>query len=275
MEILRAYPLSFELLQMDLARKLNAIPEIPTYEDWEVAESAQKAFEKGYGAGMAEAHRQALAMDFVWATALTLCGNVACAIETTGARLLRVAITRLQGMPLFIPGSAGGAGFFWNRAPKPAPGAAAQGAPFMAPRNPTPAPATEAPAPAAPPAAPPQVAKAPPTAGNATTAAATQATPTGQMHHAISKRVYDALQERPLLKGHFKERDPQFTARAATAEDHKGYQKWHIDLDKEVVQFIEETENLDPKKFAAWLQKRYRQPDLKKRFPEGLGSEKR
>jgi hypothetical protein len=83
-----------------------------------------------------------------------------------------------------------------------------------------------------------------------------------------------ALEKHDKLKGVFKFRDSRFTARAATLKDHNGYQDWHVKLDEEVAKFIEKTKDLDPKKFESWLGKRYRQPDLAKRFPGGLGANK-
>jgi hypothetical protein len=124
---------------------------------------------------------------------------------------------------------------------------------------------------------PPPTAKAPPagkTATNAADSAAKRAAPSGQLHHGISERVFEALEKRAKLKGVFKLRDPQFTARAATLEDHNGYQKWHVELDRQIVNYINETPDLDPKKFASWLYKRYSEPDLLKRFPGGLGANK-
>jgi hypothetical protein len=102
----------------------------------------------------------------------------------------------------------------------------------------------------------------------------TRVRPSGQLHHGISEAVHKALEKHEKLKGVFKLRDPQFTARAATPKDHNGYQRWHKDLDEEVVRYINGTRDLDPKKFAAWLYKRYKQPDLAERFPGGLGTNK-
>lgn len=274
MQILRQYPLAFETLQIDLAQKLNAIPELPAYDDPEIAQAAVDGFERGYGAGMDEAKRQALAIDLAWAMAQSLCGNVACAVETAGIKALQLAVARLRAMPLFIPGTTNGVGFFLKRLPQ----ASVQGTAAAT----TGAAATEAnttetavrtftrakPTPAeTPPStvgtnAAPSVAK--------TIAGATE--PNGQLHHAISERVFAAIQKNDKLKGSFKLRDSQFTARAANLEAHNGYQKWHEELDKEIVAKIEAKEFLSAKDFAVWLYKRYKQPDLVKRFPNGLGA---
>jgi hypothetical protein len=274
MEILRKYPITFETLQIDLAQKLNAIPELPVYDDPEVAQAALEGFERGYGAGMDEAKRQALAIDLAWALAQSLCGNVACAVETAGIKALQLAVARLRAMPLFIPGATNGVGFFFKRLPQ----ASAQGTTTATAG----AAATEAnttetavrtftrvkpSAAETPPStvgtnAAPSVAK--------TIAGATE--PNGQLHHAISERVFAAIQKNDKLRGSFKLRDSQYTARAANLEAHNGYQKWHQDLDDEIIRKIKADDFHSAKDFAAWLYKRYKQPDLVKRFPNGLGA---
>lgn len=86
--------------------------------------------------------------------------------------------------------------------------------------------------------------------------------------------MFKALENHKNLKGKFKLRDPRFTARAVDKEAHNGYQDWHRDLDKEVVNKINNNPNFDVKSFTAWLYKRYSQSDLARRFPGGLGENK-
>jgi len=92
----------------------------------------------------------------------------------------------------------------------------------------------------------------------------------GQTHHAISSKVHDALEKVKTLAGCFRPRDPRLVAKAKELADHYGYQRWHRELDDEVVQWIEAHPKATPEQFMRWLRWRYSQPDLKARFPEGL-----
>jgi hypothetical protein len=93
----------------------------------------------------------------------------------------------------------------------------------------------------------------------------------GQEHHAISKRVWKALEDHRLLRGHYRYRDSRFVTQAANKEAHCGYiNTWHEALDEEIVIWIEKNQQVTPKQFEAWLRWRYSQPDLKWRFPNGL-----
>jgi hypothetical protein len=49
-------------------------------------------------------------------------------------------------------------------------------------------------------------------------------------------------------------------------------EQWHRDLDKEVIQWLQDPKNqaATPEQFEAWLRWRYSQPDLKARFPNGF-----
>lgn len=92
----------------------------------------------------------------------------------------------------------------------------------------------------------------------------------GQLHHVISKKVYMALEKHHTLKGLYKLRDPRFTARAATLEDHRGYQTWHRKLDNDIADVLNKNKYMTRKEFEAWLHKRYSKPDLARRFPAGI-----
>jgi hypothetical protein len=97
-------------------------------------------------------------------------------------------------------------------------------------------------------------------------------TPTGQIHHPISRRVGRALSGHPSLRGHFQPRDRRFTTQAINGTAHRGYQRWHIDLDAEVVRWIRDPTNVraTPQQFLGWLRQRYNQPDLLALFPNGF-----
>jgi hypothetical protein len=92
----------------------------------------------------------------------------------------------------------------------------------------------------------------------------------GQLHHAISKRVHDALQNHPVLRDAYRRRDPRLVTRAADKQAHYGYQRWHVELDAEVVKWIEDNKKATVGEFEKFLRELYDRPDMKKRFPEGL-----
>jgi hypothetical protein len=94
--------------------------------------------------------------------------------------------------------------------------------------------------------------------------------PTGQEHHVISKRIARKLEEHATLRGRYAERDPRFKMRAANKESHNGYQKWHRDVDEEVIKWLESTKQATPAEFEAFLRSIYSRPDMRARFPHGF-----
>ncbi len=92
----------------------------------------------------------------------------------------------------------------------------------------------------------------------------------GQRHHAISRKVWRALQEHPKLSGKYRFRDPGSVMRARDLASHQGYQRWHRRLDDEIVKWIEERRLATPQQFEKFLRDRYQKPDLLRRFPESL-----
>ena len=93
---------------------------------------------------------------------------------------------------------------------------------------------------------------------------------TGQMHHAISKKIHDALQDHPNLKGVYKYRDNRFVTQAIDKAAHNGYQRWHSALDQEIADWIRARKWLTPKDFEAYLIQRYAESKLKAVFPNGF-----
>lgn len=87
-----------------------------------------------------------------------------------------------------------------------------------------------------------------------------------QTHHAISKRVHRSLEEHSKLKGKYKYRDRRFEYKAVSLEAHNGYPQWHVDLDAEVVKWIDENPEATTEAFEKWLAERYKKPDLAWRF---------
>jgi len=93
---------------------------------------------------------------------------------------------------------------------------------------------------------------------------------TGQIHHATSRKVQNALQNHPLLKGLYKYRDSGLVTQAKDGLSHRGYQTWHRGLDAEVSGWIAGKPKATPKQFERFLRDRYGKSNLKERFPNGL-----
>jgi RHS repeat-associated protein len=95
---------------------------------------------------------------------------------------------------------------------------------------------------------------------------------TGQLHHVISKKVFRELEEHATLAGKYALRDARLTTMAADEVSHTGYQMWHRELDAEVQQWLKSPQNANATtgQFESWLNWRYGQPDMKRRFPNGL-----
>jgi len=93
---------------------------------------------------------------------------------------------------------------------------------------------------------------------------------TGQLHPAISTKVHKALEDHPTLSGAYRRRDPRLVTRGADKQAHYGYQRWHRELDDEVVAWLKRNRDATVEQFEAWLRWRYSQDDLRKRFPGGL-----
>jgi hypothetical protein len=92
----------------------------------------------------------------------------------------------------------------------------------------------------------------------------------GQIHHVISTKVARAVDDHPILKGLFAKRDPRFVTQAIDGAAHRGYQRWHRELDDEVVQWIRGNRDKNGDDFLAFLKGLYERPDIKARFPNGF-----
>lgn len=93
---------------------------------------------------------------------------------------------------------------------------------------------------------------------------------TGQRHHVISARIKGAIERHPTLAGEFSRRDPRFITQAVDDSVHRGYQRWHRDLDEEVARWLGLNRNVTPRQFEGYLRNRYGQPDLRGSFPNGF-----
>lgn len=101
-------------------------------------------------------------------------------------------------------------------------------------------------------------------------AAAKKVATTGQEHHIISKNIAKALDNHPTLKGSYKPRDPRFVTMAIDSPAHRGYQKWHREVDDEVIKWVERNPKATPKQFESYLRSVYSRPEMKERFPNGF-----
>ncbi|HLL53218.1 MAG TPA: hypothetical protein VK447_06725, partial [Myxococcaceae bacterium] len=92
----------------------------------------------------------------------------------------------------------------------------------------------------------------------------------GQFHHVISRPIARALNDHRTLKGLHTERDPRFVTRAADKASHNGYQRWHRDVDTEVIRWITDHPDALPAHFEAMLREIYNRPAMRARFPDGF-----
>jgi hypothetical protein len=92
----------------------------------------------------------------------------------------------------------------------------------------------------------------------------------GQLHHAISKKVYDELIKNPNLRDRYRYRDSRFATRAKDLQSHNGNETWHRNLDAEVVAWLHNHDLATPEEFEDYLRQRYNDADLLNRFPNGL-----
>jgi len=90
----------------------------------------------------------------------------------------------------------------------------------------------------------------------------------GQLHHVISAKIARALGDHAILRGLFKLRDPRFVTRAISIIAHKGYQRWHRELDATVVKWLRDNALATEAEFMAFLRWLYKQADLISRFPK-------
>lgn len=92
----------------------------------------------------------------------------------------------------------------------------------------------------------------------------------GQNHHLISHPIAKALKDHPTLRGLYAPRDERFVVKAKDKEAHCGYQKWHRDVDTEIIQWLENNPAASPGQFMTKLREIYNRPEMLKRFPHGF-----
>jgi len=92
----------------------------------------------------------------------------------------------------------------------------------------------------------------------------------GQNHHVISRPIAQALEKHRTLRGLYEPRDERFKARAKDKDSHCGYQKWHRDVDDEVIAWLEENAAATPEQFMRKLREIYNRKEMLERFPNGF-----
>jgi hypothetical protein len=92
--------------------------------------------------------------------------------------------------------------------------------------------------------------------------------PTGQMHHILSNKIYDALGKHDVLSGVLG-RDSMLV-RALDKASHTGYQTWHREYDDYIIEWLEQNRGASVSDFLNELKSVYGSEDMKKRFPKAL-----
>jgi hypothetical protein len=59
-------------------------------------------------------------------------------------------------------------------------------------------------------------------------------------------------------------------AKAKDEESHCGYQQWHRDVDREVIEWLRREADATPGEFMAFLREIYSRPRMRERFPHGF-----
>ena len=90
--------------------------------------------------------------------------------------------------------------------------------------------------------------------------------PTGQYHHVLSNRIMDALNRHKTLSGLF-DRNGSLV-QALNREAHIGYQTWHREIDRIVVEWLNNPKNINatPREFWKMLYALYDTEDMINRF---------
>ncbi len=86
-------------------------------------------------------------------------------------------------------------------------------------------------------------------------------------HHLISKKIEKALEGHKNLKGKLRREDPRLKYPAADKPSHNGYERWHRDLDGEVVAWLEARPDATEDQFIEFMQGAYSREEIAKRKP--------
>ncbi len=92
----------------------------------------------------------------------------------------------------------------------------------------------------------------------------------GDDHHIISRPIAKKLKEHETLADLYEPRDERYVAKAKDKDAHCGYQKWHREVDKEVIRWLELRKKATPEQFMKFLREIYNRPEMRERFPHGF-----
>jgi hypothetical protein len=92
------------------AAELDAIPEIPTFDDPWLAMAAKDAFERGYGAGVDEVANRIFIIELAIDTIEMIVFPELVVAEMAMTKAIRASMASLRRVPIFIPGFADGFG---------------------------------------------------------------------------------------------------------------------------------------------------------------------
>ncbi|MDR2171942.1 MAG: hypothetical protein LBP59_17495, partial [Planctomycetaceae bacterium] len=91
---------------------------------------------------------------------------------------------------------------------------------------------------------------------------------TGQLHHPISKKIFNELDKNESISSKFKDNYRNFITKAIDRQSHSGYQQWHRELDDKIVDWLKNHNKTTDEEFIVFLKKIYNESDLAKRFPD-------
>ncbi|MCP4361917.1 MAG: hypothetical protein GY796_28225, partial [Chloroflexi bacterium] len=91
-----------------------------------------------------------------------------------------------------------------------------------------------------------------------------------QIHHALSNKIDNALNSHPKLNGVFDREVDLFKFTASSEEAHRGYQTWHRQYDRQVVDWIERNPSATRDDFLNYLITIYSEEDIAWRFPDAV-----
>jgi hypothetical protein len=91
-----------------------------------------------------------------------------------------------------------------------------------------------------------------------------------QIHHALSKKIQDALDMHPTLSGTFNREDDLLKFVASSDEAHRGYQTWHRQYDRQVVEWLLRNPGATRADFLNYLIGVYSREDMARRFPDAV-----
>ncbi len=92
----------------------------------------------------------------------------------------------------------------------------------------------------------------------------------GQNHHVISRPIAKELNRHKNLGGLYEPRDERLVAKAKDQDAHCGYQRWHRDVDVEVVNWLRRFPDATRNDFESMMRDIYNRPEMRTRVPRGF-----